>query len=55
MTLDPQWPGFTYAMPNQLLELTEHLLKDGFTETQVRGILGENYIRICREVWQPVR
>jgi len=55
MTLDPQWPGFTYAMPGQLFELADLLLKDGFTETQVRGILGENYIRICRAVWQPAR
>ena len=53
MTLDPQWPGFTYAMPEQLLELTELLLGNGFSDAQVKGILGENYIRICSEVWQP--
>ena len=31
--------------------LTEALLKDGFTETQVRKIMGENWVRILGEVW----
>ena len=51
MTRDPQWPGFTYALPEHLLDLTELLLASGFSEGEVRGILGENYLRICREVW----
>ena len=31
--------------------LTEALLKHGFTETQVRKIMGENWVRILGEVW----
>ncbi|SEF65419.1 dipeptidase [Marinobacterium lutimaris] len=31
--------------------LTEALLKDGFSETQVRKIMGENWVRILGEVW----
>jgi len=31
--------------------LTEALLKDGFTETQVRKIMGENWVRLLEDVW----
>lgn len=31
--------------------LTEALLRHGFTETQVRKIMGENWVRILGEVW----
>lgn len=31
--------------------LTEALLKHGFSETQVRKIMGENWVRILGEVW----
>lgn len=31
--------------------LTEALLKDGFTETQVRKIMGDNWVNLLREVW----
>jgi len=31
--------------------LTEALLRDGFTETQVRKIMGENWVRVLADVW----
>ncbi len=31
--------------------LTEALLKDGFSETQVRKIMGENWVRVLADVW----
>jgi len=31
--------------------LTEALLKDGFSETQVRKIMGENWVRLLEDVW----
>lgn len=46
------WPGFRYACPEQLPALTELLLKRGYLEKDIRGILGQNWIRVCSEVWQ---
>lgn len=31
--------------------LTDALLRDGFSETQVRKIMGENWVRVLGEVW----
>ncbi len=39
------------AQPEQLLELTELMLEHGYADDDVRGILGENFLRIAREVW----
>lgn len=49
---DPGWPGFRYAVPEQAPALTELLLKRGYAEADVRGILGENWARVCRRVWK---
>ena len=48
----PDWPGFHYAKPEQIPALTEMMLDRGYREHDIRGILGENYVRICGEVWQ---
>jgi membrane dipeptidase len=49
---DPAWPGFRYAAPEQMPALTEALLARGYAERDVRGILGENWLRVCRQVWK---
>ena len=49
---DPAWPGFRYATPEQVPALTELLLQRGFSESDVRGILGENWLRVCGQVWR---
>jgi membrane dipeptidase len=49
---DPAWPGFRYATPEQAPQLTELLLARGYAEADVRGILGENWARVCRRVWK---
>lgn len=51
-TRDPAWPGFRYASPEQIPALTGLLLKQGYSEAEVRGILGGNWARVCREVWR---
>ena len=51
-TRDPQWPGFRYAAPEQVPALTGLLLQRGYSEAEVRGILGGNWQRVCRQVWQ---
>jgi membrane dipeptidase len=38
-------------MPEQLPNLTGELLKRGYSEEEVKMILGENLIRIFKEVW----
>jgi membrane dipeptidase len=32
--------------------VTEELLRRGYRESEIRGILGENWLRVCREIWQ---
>jgi membrane dipeptidase len=54
------WPaGFGYRAgikcfpPEQLPAITDELLKRGYDEGAIRGILGENLLRVADEVWQP--
>ncbi|MBI3980025.1 MAG: membrane dipeptidase [Chloroflexi bacterium] len=46
------WP-MPYALPDssRLAEVTEGLLARGYTEEDVRRILGENWLRLLRQVW----
>lgn len=46
------WPGVHYAQPEQLTELTALMLQAGYGETAIRGILGENLMRVCGAVWR---
>jgi membrane dipeptidase len=40
------------AQPEQLPEITEGLLKRGYAEADIRGILGLNWLRLARQVWK---
>jgi membrane dipeptidase len=53
------WPeGFGYKAgikcfpPEQLPAVTEELLKRGYGEDSIRGILGGNLLRVADEVWR---
>ena len=48
----PGWPGVHYVQPAQIVELTAVMLDAGYGETAIRGILGENLLRVCGAVWR---
>ena len=48
---DPDWPGIVTAVPEHVLILTDLMLKAGYPDQAVKNVLGENYVRICNEVW----
>jgi len=51
-------PGKGYATqglsvaPEQLPEITESLLRLGYSDQDVRNILGANFLRVARQVWK---
>jgi membrane dipeptidase len=49
MGVEPPWQFFE---PEQFPQLTEGLLKRGYAEADIRGILGENFLRVAAAVWK---
>ena len=52
----PALPGRTrvvtrYAEPKQLVEVAELIFKHGYKENDAKGFLGENFLRVARQVW----
>jgi len=47
------WDPLACVHPEQMVEVAELMLQHGYSEPDVRGVLGENWLRICREVWKP--
>lgn len=45
--------GIRMVAPEQLEEIVEHLLRLGYPDSALRGILGENHLRIARQTWKP--
>jgi len=41
-----------FFRPEQLPGLVEMMIVRGYTSEQVKGILGENYLRVARQVWK---
>ncbi len=44
--------GSAFAQPEQIAELTDMMLRAGYGEPAVRGILGGNWLRVARQVWR---
>lgn len=44
--------GVTLVKPEQLPEVTEGLLKLGYSDEEVRWVLGESLLRVARKVWK---
>ena len=49
---DYEKPLTAFFQPEQLPEVTEGLVKRGYAESEVRGGLGENDLRVVRAVWR---
>ena len=48
----PSWDKIDYIPPTQIPEVTEHMLKRGYTEKEIRGVLGENIMGVAKKVWK---
>jgi membrane dipeptidase len=44
--------GMQMAVPEQIPEIRENLLKKGYSDEQVFGILGNNFLRVAKQVWK---
>ena len=42
---------FHFAGPEVIVEIAEVLLRDNYPEQAVRGVLGDNFVRVCKQVW----
>ncbi|MEO3429279.1 membrane dipeptidase [Pelagibius sp. CAU 1746] len=47
----PDWPG-SYLGPDDYVRLVEKLIERGYSESEIRAIMGENFLRVAREVWK---
>jgi len=45
-------PGIKIVPPEALPKLTEGMVCLGYSEPDIRGILGENFLRVARQVWK---
>ena len=46
-------PHIGHAAPSQLPAVVDGLIAHGFTDEEIRGILGENFRRVAAAVWAP--
>ena len=46
------WKPFAFTTPEQFLALTDRLLAAGYSDDAVLGILGDNFRRVCLQVWK---
>ncbi|MEO7965107.1 MAG: membrane dipeptidase [Gemmatimonadaceae bacterium] len=40
--------------PKRMFDLTEGLIRRKYTDAQITGILGGNFVRVLGEIWQPM-
>lgn len=42
----------SYVPPKQLMEITETMVRRGFKDREILGVLGGNFMRVASEVWK---
>jgi membrane dipeptidase len=55
-----EWPGYgegfwspvAFLPPESLADVASRLFRLGYSERDVRGVMGENWLRVCQAVWQ---
>ena len=48
----PHGDDFAMVLPEQISQLTQLMQQAGYPEAAIRGILGENYLRVVNQVWK---
>ncbi|MFN0177921.1 MAG: dipeptidase [Gemmatimonadales bacterium] len=46
------WEPMVFVGPEHLAEATERMVRAGYSDDDIRGILGENWHGICRRIWK---
>lgn len=49
---DQGYHDVKFAGPDAIPHIVEGLLAKNYSDEQVKGILGENFLRVCRQVWR---
>ncbi len=47
----PAWADIKFVEPEQVPQITQALLDRKYDEKTIRGILGENWLRVAKQVW----
>jgi membrane dipeptidase len=47
-----EWLDIKFVKPARLPEITDAMIKRGYSEAEIRGVLGENWLRVARQVWK---
>ena len=43
----------TVNHPKRMFDLTEGLIRRGYTDSQIGGVLGGNFVRVLGQIWKP--
>ena len=44
--------GFIYFQPEKILDVTNILIRKNYSTKDIKGILGENFLRIAKKNWK---
>ena len=51
-SIGPDWECIRHFEPSHMPYLTAAMIKHGYSDTEVRGILGENIMGVAKQVWK---
>jgi membrane dipeptidase len=47
-----EYAGSAFAQPEDLARLCEVMCQKGYSDADIGGVLGGNFLRVCRQVWK---